>query len=123
MDKPKTTTPRKGKVAPKVEKSVAAPLEMVPAPTVHLEINQSNIGAFRAFGKVNSRVLAFSAKSTKTLNDTWEITEAIVGWLLTYADANEAELDGLSFAELSQVWEQAGAVYTGTAIPQQKSAT
>lgn len=109
------------KVKSKVETPIQ-PLEMVPAPTVHLEIDGSNIGAFRAFGKVNQKVVAFAAKATKSVSETYDVIEAIVGWLVAYGHADESKLDGLSFAELSEVWAQAGAVYTETAIPQKKSA-
>lgn len=119
-DKPKTATPRRGKVAPKAEAGPVAPLEMVPAPTVHLEIDPSNIGAFRAFGKVNNRVVAINAKKQTTVQELYDMTEAVVGWLVAYAHADEAELDGLNFAALSQVWQQAGAAYTGATIPQTK---
>lgn len=110
------------KVKSKAETPVAAPLEMVPAPVVNLEIDGSNIGAFRAFGKANQKVVAFSNKTAKSVAETFDVIEAIVGWLTTHAHADESELDGLSFAELSEVWAQAGAVYTGTSIPQKKSA-
>ena len=110
------------KVKSKVETPVT-PLEMVPAPTVHLEIDGSNIGAFRAFGKANQKVVSFAAKQVKSVAETFEVIEAIVSWLTTYGNADESELDGLSFAELSEVWQQAGAVYTGSAIPQKKSAS
>ncbi len=109
------------KVKSKTE--TAVPLEMVPAPTVHLEIDGTNVGAFRAFGKINQKIVAFNAKPQKSVTETYEVIDATVGWLTTYGNANETELDGLSFAELSEVWQEAGAVYTGSAIPQKKSAS
>ena len=109
------------KVKSKTETPVT-PLEMVPAPTVHLEIDDTNIGTFRAFGKVNQKVLAYFAKPQKSLPEIHEVIDLVVNWLVTYAHADEAELDALDFAGLTQVWTQAGGVYTGAAIPQKKSA-
>ena len=110
------------KVKSKVETPVT-PLEMVPAPTGHLEIDGTNVGAFRAFGKINQKIVAFNAKPQKGLTETYEMIDAAVGWLTAYGGANESELDGLSFAELSEVWQEAGAAYLGSDIPQKKSAS
>lgn len=110
------------KVKSKAETPVAAPLEMVPAPVVNLEIDGSNIGAFRAFGKANQKVLAFNNRATKSTAELYDVIDSVVKWLVTYANADEAELDKLNFTGLSQVWQQAGAAYSDTDIPQKKSA-
>lgn len=114
---------RKGKVVSKTK----TPVEMIPAPsltpevvTLDIQIDSGNIGAFRAFMRLRKKVAGVNLKSLESVG---EMVDGIVEYLVEYGNCTEAQLNALSFEQLTGALTEIGAVFTGKDIPQKKSAT
>lgn len=114
------------RVKPKVEKPAAAPLEMVPAPSLtpvvelDIKIDSSNIGAFRDYMKLRKKVAAVNLKSVDSIG---EMVDGIVEYLVQHGGCSEAALNRLSFDQLTGTLAAIGAVFVGVEVPQAKSAS